>query len=262
MLEKHSNIGAFFYIFALIRNKVHNIRKIGIIAVIHRQSFVKLVRGRCKGLEPIRVMLIDDHPVVRRGLRSLLSQYPDMEVVGESDGGPDVMQVVNEARPDIILLDIRLADRNGLRLAKTLRQTHPQLRIIVLTSYEDKDYLLQAVQAGIRGYLLKSASAEFLAQAIRDVRAGEWSLSPTMGGKALENLGAVQQASLNFQSGLTDEELHLLRLIADGETNQNIAQTLYLSERSVKRKTQVVLEKLGATNRAQAVAEAFRRGLL
>lgn len=213
-------------------------------------------------MEPIRVMLIDDHPVVRGGIRSLLSEYSDIEVVGESDGGQEVTKTVTEARPDIILLDIRLAEQNGLKLASQFKQSHPELRIIVLTSHDDKDYLLQAMQVGVNGYLLKNASSEFLAQAIRDVYNGKRCLSPAMGVKALEQLGVSYQASMKMQLGLSEEELHVIKLIADGETSQGLSRTLYISERSVKRKTQVILEKLGANNRAQAVAVAYKRGLL
>ncbi|WP_418791609.1 response regulator [Phosphitispora sp. TUW77] len=210
----------------------------------------------------IRVMLVDDHPVVRRGLQSLLSQHPDICTVGESDGGADLIQAVNNLQPDIILLDIRLIDRSGLDLARQLGRSHPDIHIIILTSYDDETYLLQAIQAGVRGYLLKSASAEILADTIRAVYAGEHRLSPSLGGAVMEQLKKVNRAWVKSGSGLSEQEFRLLKLIADGARVQDIAQKLYLSERSVKRKTQDILEKLGATNRAQAVAEAFKRGLL
>lgn len=210
----------------------------------------------------IRVMLVDDHPVVRRGLHSLLSQYPNIQVVGESDGGSEVFQSVTSLQPDVILLDIRLNDRSGLDLARQLGRSHPNSHIIILTSYDDETYLLQAAQACVRGYLLKSASAEILADTIRAVHAGEYRLSPSLAGKALAQLEVVNRNLIWSGSGLSEQEFQLLKLIAEGARVQDIAQTLYLSERSVKRKTQEILEKLGATNRAQAVAEAFKRGLL
>lgn len=213
-------------------------------------------------MAPIRVMLVDDHPVIRRGLLSLLSQYPDILVVGESDGGVEVIQSVIESQPDVILLDIRLVGRSGLDLARQLGRSHPDSQIIILTSYDDETYLLQASQASVHGYLLKSTSAEILADTIRAVHAGEHRLSPSLAGKALEQLATVNRALILSGSRLSEQELSLLKLIADGVKVQEIAQTLYLSERSVKRKTQEILEKLGATSRAQAVAEAFRRGLL
>lgn len=210
----------------------------------------------------IRILLVDDHPVVRRGLRSLLAQYPDCEVVGESDGGLELIQVVTTLQPDVILLDIRLDKRNGLDLARQLRRCQPNSHIIILTSYDDEVYLQQAARAGVRGYLLKSASAEILADTIRAVHAGEYRLSPSLAGKALEQLEVTNRAWTKYKSGLSEQELRLLQLIGDGARVEDIAQKLYVSQRSVKRKTQEILEKLGAANRAQAVAEAFKRGLL
>jgi DNA-binding NarL/FixJ family response regulator len=213
-------------------------------------------------IEDTRVLVVDDHPVVRQGLHSLLSQYPDIQVVGETAGGLATLELVARLRPDVVLLDIRLAGPSGLDLARHLQRVQPETRIIILTSYEDEGYLLEAAQAGVRGYLLKSASAEILADAIRAVHKGERRLSPSLGGKALQQLEALGQTQLQSEIGLSDNELQLLKLIADGATTQEMAQALYLSERTIKRKVQDVLDKLRATNRAQAVAEAFRRGLL
>lgn len=210
----------------------------------------------------IRVLLVDDHLVVRQGLRSLLSQYPDIQVVGETEGGPAVLELVTGLRPDVVLLDVRLADSSGLDLARQLQRGHFETRVIILTSYDNEDYLLKAAQAGVYGYLLKSASAEILADAIRAVHAGERRLSSTLAGKALQQLETLSQAKLQAESGLLNQELQMLHLIAAGASTQEIAQTLYLSERTIKRKIQDILDKLGAANRAQAVAEAFKRGIL
>lgn len=209
-----------------------------------------------------RVLLIDDHPVVRQGLHSLLSQYPDIEVVAEADGGPVALQLINELRPDVVLLDIRLAGLSGLELARQLRRSGAEARIIILTSHDDEAYLIEAAQAGVHGYLLKSASAELLAEAIRAVRAGEHRLSPALVSKALQQLEALSRTQAQAESGLSDQELRLLQLLAEGVSTQEMARALYLSERTAKRKIQDILTKLGATSRAQAVAEAFRRGLL
>jgi DNA-binding NarL/FixJ family response regulator len=213
-------------------------------------------------IEATRVLLVDDHPVVRQGLRSLLSQYPDIRVVGEAGGSPAALELVHGLRPDVVLLDIRLAGPSGLDLARQLRRSGSESRVIILTSYDDEGYLLEAAQAGVRGYLLKSASAEVLADAIRAVHAGEWRLSPVLADKALEHLEALSQAQTQSESGLSDQELQILRLFGEGASTQAISQALYLSERTVKRKTQDILAKLGAASRAQAVAEAFKRGLL
>lgn len=214
-------------------------------------------------MEPIRVFLVDDHPVVRQGLRSLISQYSDMQVIGEAEDGSTALELVMELRPDVVLLDIRLATgSNGLQLARKLRRLKSEVRLIVLSSYDDDSYLLQAAQLGVHGYLLKSASPEVLADSIRAAYVGERRISPSMAGKALEQLAALSRAQAQSKSGLSDQELQLLQLIAQGATTQQIAQTLFLSNRTIKRKTQDILAKLGAVNRAQAVAEAFKRGLL
>lgn len=207
-------------------------------------------------------MIVDDHPIVRQGLHSLLSQYPDIGVTGETDGGATTLDLIASQRPDVLLLDIRLEGSSGLELARQLRRAQIQVHIIILTSHDDEGYLLEAAQAGVHGYLLKSASAEILAEAIRAVNAGERRLTPTLVTKALEQLEALSQAQVQAETGLSDQELRMLQLLAEGADTQTMAQTLYLSERTIKRKIQDVLMRLGATSRAQAVATAFKRGLL
>lgn len=212
--------------------------------------------------EATRVLVVDDHLVVRQGLRSLLTQYPDIRVVGEAEGGPATLELIAGLQPDVVLLDIRLAGPSGLELARQLRRSGSESRVIILTSYDDQAFLLEAAQAGVHGYLLKSASAEVLADAIRAVHAGERRLSPALADKALEQLEALSQAHARSDSGLSGQELQILKLLADGASTQSIGEALFLSERTVKRKTQDILYKLGASSRAHAVAEAFKRGLL
>ncbi|HET7091042.1 MAG TPA: response regulator transcription factor [Anaerolineae bacterium] len=209
-----------------------------------------------------RVLVVDDHPVVRQGLRSLLSQYPGIQVIGEAESGPAALELVAKLQPDVVLLDIRLAGPSGLDVARQLRRSQPNVRVIILTSHDDEAYLIEAAQAGVHGYLLKSASAELLAEAIVAVHAGESRLSPALVRKTLEQLEALSRAQAQSESGLSDQELQLLQLLATGASTQRMAQSLYLSERTVKRKIQDILTKLGAASRAQAVAEAFKRGLL
>lgn len=213
-------------------------------------------------MENTRVLVVDDHPVVRNGLRSLLSQYSDIQVVGEAEGGQAALDLIAELQPDVVLLDIRLVGPSGVDLARQLRRAQSTARVIILTSHDHESYLLEAAQAGVHGYLLKSSSAEVLADAIRAVHAGERRLSPTLVTKALEQLEVLSLAQSQSELGLSDQELQLLKLIADGASTMDMAQALYLSERTVKRKIQDVLAKLEATSRAQAVAEAFKRGIL
>lgn len=209
-----------------------------------------------------RVLIVDDHPVVRQGLRSLLAQYGDIDVVGEAEGSLTALELIDRLQPDVVLLDIQLAGANGLDLARQLRRLQSPARVIILTSHDDDAYLMQAVQVGIHGYLMKHASAELLAETIRAVRAGERRLPPALVNKALEQLESLTRARRQAEFGLTDQELRLLQMLADGASTPEMMHSLYLSERTIKRKIQDILAKLGAASRAQAVALAFKRGLL
>lgn len=213
-------------------------------------------------MDAIRVMVVDDHPVVRQGLRSLLTQYDGIEVVGEAEDGPTALRMIGEVSPDVVLLDVRLANQNGLDFVQQLRRAEPRGRIVVLTSHDDRAYLLKAAHSGVHGYLLKSASAEVLVEAIHAVSSGERRLSPTVAGKALEQLEELSQQYVQAESGLSDQELQMLKLLAKGASTREMSNALYLSDRTIKRKIQEILTKLDAANRAQAVAEAFKRGLL
>jgi DNA-binding NarL/FixJ family response regulator len=211
---------------------------------------------------PIRVLIVDDHPIVRQGLQSLLSNYSDIQVTGEADTGVDALREAALQQPDVVLLDIRMPGANGIDIARQLRRQSPQARIIILTAYDDEEYLAGALQAGAHGYLLKNASHETLAEAIRDTYAGQRVLSPSLIDGVLRQFQEVARESLISQSGLSESELEILQLLAAGATNKDIAERLYWSEVTAKRKVGDILLKMGSSNRAQAVAEAIRRGLI
>lgn len=213
-------------------------------------------------MNPIRVLLVDDHPIVRQGVRSVLAGHPDIQVIGEADGAAALFAALAGLQPDVILLDVRLPGQNGVEIAQRLKREWPAIKVIILTTYEDEEYLFGALRAGAEGYLLKSASPEVLASAIRQVAAGERLLSPALVGKVMREFGELAKAQAQAETGLSGQEIEVLRLIAAGATNREIADRLYWSEVTVKRKVQDILEKLGAANRPQAVAEAARRGLL
>jgi DNA-binding NarL/FixJ family response regulator len=210
----------------------------------------------------IRVLVVDDHTVVRRGLRHLLATYSDMEVVGEAEDGPSALRAATALRPDVILLDIRLPGPSGFEVTPQLRQLAPSARIIILTTYDDDEYLAKAIGGGAHAYLLKSASDETVAEAIRAVYRGERLVTPSLMGKVLGQLEALSKANLRAESRLSDAELQILKLMEKGATNRDIARQLFLSERTVKRRVQDVLKKLSVPTRAQAVIEASKRGLL
>lgn len=213
-------------------------------------------------MPPIRVLIVDDHAVVRRGLRHLLGTSADMEVVGEAEDAAGALSAAASLQPDVILLDIRLPGISGLQAAPQLRQSVPEARIIVLTTYDDDQYVAEALGSGAHGYILKSASDETVAQAIRAVHQGERLVTPDLMGKVLERFEALSKSTVRYESGLGDGELQILRFLAAGATSKEIAAQLYMSERTVKRRVQDLVKKLGVDSRAQAVIEASRRGLI
>lgn len=211
---------------------------------------------------PIRVLLADDHPIFRRGLYSLLKEYEDLLIVGEADSSPSTLEQVAAQQPDVLLLDVRMGGANGIEIARELRRTAPDVRVIILTTYDNDEYLFGALQVGAHAYLLKDVALDNLPAAIRAVHQGERLLSPQLVDRVLHQFQAMASEKLRQESGLTSEELRILDLIAAGETNQAIAEQFFWSEVTVKKKVQEILAKLGATNRAQAVALAIRRGLI
>jgi len=210
----------------------------------------------------IRVLIVDDHPIVRQGVRGVLASHPDIQVVGEADSASTLFSIVDSLKPDVILLDIRMPGQNGIEVTQRLKQDHPALKVIILTTYDDDEYLFGALRAGAEGYLLKSASQEVLADSIRQVGRGERLLSANLVGKVMREFKDLAKDKARTDSGLTDQELEVLRMIAAGATNKEIAEKLFWSEVTVKRKVQDILEKMSVANRAQAVAEAGKRGLL
>ena len=210
-------------------------------------------------MDTIRVMVVDDHPIVRQGVRSLLSNYNDFEVVGEAGSGSIAMQKVGSLMPHVILLDIRMPGETGIELLKQLRQAAPQAKVLMLTSFDDSEYVTGALRAGAHGYVLKNVSDETLVSAIRAVYFGERVLSPQIVDQMIHTITAeLPEPSIS----LTADERQILRLLADGAANAQIATDLYMSETTVKRKLQEIFEKLSVHSRAQAAALAVRRGLI
>jgi DNA-binding NarL/FixJ family response regulator len=210
----------------------------------------------------IRVLIVDDHPMIRHGLRSLLSAYQDIEVVGEAEDGSTALQAAEVHSPEIILLDIQLPGPNGVELVHQLSQKAAEAKIIILTAFDNDEYLLGALSAGAYAYLLKNSSNETVVETIRLVHQGKRLLSPALSDPVLRQLQALTKAHVSYESQLSGEELKAVRLIANGATNEEIAKEMYWSERTAKRKIEEIIAKLGARNRAQAVAEAIKKGLI
>lgn len=210
--------------------------------------------------EPIRILIVDDHPVVRHGLRNLLSIQPDFEIVGEAEDGSQVFPLLAANKTDVILLDIQMGGQSGIDVARRVLQSYPQVKIIILTTYDDEAYLAQGIEAGVHGYLLKSVSHETLPDSIRAVMRGEKLLSPSLVSQVMTNYQELAQEQAKREAGLTADDLKILTLISEGANNKLIAEELFWSEATVKRRVQEILGKLEVSNRAQAIAEAVRRG--
>mgnify|MGYP001176823890 FL=1 len=212
----------------------------------------------------IGVLIADDHAIVRRGLNTLISGEADMRVVGEASDGYEVVERARELSPDVILLDLVLPGLSGLEAIGQLKADNPDARVLVLTSFGDNDRVFAAVRAGANGYLLKDASEQQL-QAIHDIYNGESHLHPTIALKMLrelDNPGLAAGTRPLADDTLTDREVEVLRLVAQGLSNQDIAKDLLISERTVGNHIGSILRKLHLANRTQAALYALRRGLV
>jgi DNA-binding NarL/FixJ family response regulator len=205
----------------------------------------------------IRVLIVDDHPVVRDGLRGILEGEPDLSVAGEAaDGCEAVARVGDGSAVDVVLMDLRMPRMGGVEAIRRLRAVAPAVRVLVLTTYDTDADVLPAVEAGATGYLLKDTSRDDLARAVRAAYRGEAVLSPTVAGRLM---GQVRSPS---REALSERELEVLRLVASGSTNREAARQLFISEATVKTHLLHIYEKLGVRDRASAVAAGYQRGLL
>lgn len=220
--------------------------------------------GSQKG-RTIDVLIADDHAIVRRGLRTLIAGEADMVVAGEASDGYEVVMQARDLNPDVILLDLVMPGQSGLDALSQIKSENPDARVLVLTSFGDNERVFSAVRAGASGYLLKDASPEQLLQAIHDVFNGESHLHPTIALKMLRELDnpvAAYSDRLLTEEPLTDREVEVLRLVAQGLSNQEIAKTLTISERTVGNHIGSILRKLHLANRTQAALYALKRGLV
>jgi NarL family two-component system response regulator LiaR len=208
----------------------------------------------------IRVLLADDHAVVRGGIRALLEDEEEIEVVGEADDGDEAVRLAQKLHPDVILLDLMMPLKTGIEAIEEIKDENPQARILVLTSFADDDKVFAAIKAGAMGYLLKQTTPGELFQAIRDVYHGESSLHPTIARKLIRELNRPTTLP-PVDEPLTDRELEVLIFVARGLSNQDIADRLVISERTVRTHVSNILSKLHLANRTQAALYALKEGL-
>ncbi len=209
--------------------------------------------------EPIGVLLVDDHPVVREGLRRFLELLDDIEIVGEASDGGEAVALAEELLPDIVLMDLVMPGIDGIEATRRTRSVSPSTRVIVLTSFAEDDKVFPAIKAGAAGYLLKDVEPRELAEAIRTVSRGEGLLHPTVAAKLMQEY--TEAAPQTPHELLTGREVEVLRLLARGMSNREIAKDLVVSEKTVKTHVSNVLQKLHLADRTQAALYAVKRGL-
>lgn len=211
-------------------------------------------------MNTIRVLIADDHPIVRDGLRTLINTEPGMELVGEAVNGEEAVQRAIAQRPDVILMDLVMPVKDGLEAISEIKSIEPNIAILVLTSFSEEDKVFPAIRAGALGYLLKDSSPQQLLQAIYDVHRGEASLHPSIALQLIREINQPSDLPL-AEDPLTERELDVLKLVAQGMTNQEIADRLYRSEWTVRTHVRNILSKLHLANRTQAALYALREGL-
>ena len=209
-----------------------------------------------------RIIIVDDHEIVRLGLRSLLDQYPQYEVVAEASNAKESISMVDSFEPDIVLMDIRLPGRSGIEACEEIKEKHPEVRVIMLTSYAEDEMLFSAIKAGASGYVLKQIDSEGLVKSLDAVARGEASLDPAVTQRVFQEVRrAVKEEEAASFSDLSQQEKMVLKLVSEGKTNREIAQSLYLGEGTVRNYVSSILSKLGVSNRAEAAAYAVEHNL-
>ncbi len=212
--------------------------------------------------EAITVLLVDDHRVVRQGVRAFLTTQPDLLVVGEAEGGAEGVQLAAQHVPDVALMDLVMPGMDGVEATRQLKQVSPRTQVIVLTSYHDDEHIFPALRAGALSYMLKDVSVDVLADAIRKAARGEAVLHPRVATRVIKELQGELHDQPNPFTELTDRELEVLRLIAGGLNNNDIAVRLVLSEKTVKGHVSNILSKLQLADRTQAAVFAWREGIV
>jgi DNA-binding NarL/FixJ family response regulator len=217
-------------------------------------------------IDSLKVMIVDDHALFRRGLEMVLEQEPDIDVIGEAADGAEAIQKAQELMPDVVLMDVRMPKRSGIEATQEIRDLLPHAKILMLTISDEEADLYDAIKAGASGYLLKEISIEEVADAIRSVWAGQSRISPSMASKLLNEFAAMSKRTDERKEvpapRLTDREMEVLRLVAEGLNNREIGERLFISENTVKNHIRNILEKLHLHSRMEAVVYAVREKMI
>ena len=212
-------------------------------------------------MEPIRVLIVDDHEVVRDGLITILGRENDFTVVGEAKNGLEAIEKAQELKPDVLLMDLRMPELDGVEAMRRIREDNPDVKFIVLTTYDSDEYIFDAIEAGAKGYLLKDASRDELFQAVRAVYRGESIIQPGVAARILDRFSQLSRQAVD-SGGLSERELEVLRLISRGAANKEIGASLSISESTVKTHVANIFQKLDVNDRTDAVTQALKKGII
>jgi two-component system, NarL family, response regulator LiaR len=210
----------------------------------------------------IRILLVDDHNVLRQGMAQVIESQPDMTVVAQAGNGQDAVNLAVQHKPDVILMDINMPQMDGVEAARQVTAVHPETGIIILTMYRRDDYVFEAIKAGASGYLLKEVELDELLAAIRSVANGEAVIDSAIAGRVLAELRQPQKTVTKDEPVLSERDLEILQLLAQGLKNQEIADQLFISEKTVRNRLSLIFRRLHLENRTQAVLYAVRKGLI
>jgi NarL family two-component system response regulator LiaR len=213
-------------------------------------------------IDRIKVLLVDDHSVVRQGIRTFLEAHPDLIVVGEAASGEEAIQLVAKLAPDVVLMDLSMPGQGGIEAIRQIKKISPHSQVVVLTSFQEDEYIFPTLRAGALSYVMKDIQARDLANTIRQAHRGESILHPRVAARVVQELRGTRKDAPNVFTELSNREMDVLRLIAYGESNTSIAQKLSISEQTVKGHVSNILSKLHMTDRTQAAAFAWQQGVV
>ena len=212
-------------------------------------------------MDAIRIVIADDHPVVREGIEAMLKREPDFKVVGEASNGLEAIKKVRELSPDVVLMDLRMPELDGVEAITRIKAENQDVKFIILTTYSDDEYIFQGIAAGARAYLLKDAPREELFKAIRAVSKGESLIQPVVASRVLDRLAELSKKTPASET-LSEREIEVLRLMAKGVSNKDIADQLSITQSTVKTHITSIFQKLNVTTRTEAVTSALRKGII